>query len=897
MDTRLQNQAKTPSPSPVSPVQTGRFQPRPFSEPVEEATESLHSSHQPLDLETQLDRATRFGHNFSRVQVHTNTPAVIQRQVTTGQPQEQQYEQEGEWIAEPVKLTAPHLGKPIQRQVEEDEPIQMMPQLGFLTPAIQRQVEEDEPIQMMPQWGRLQRQEQEEDQEAVQMRPQLGFIQCQEQEAGEKPIQTKLVVGAPGDKYEQEADTVAAQVMSMPERSHHQPIQRLEMPEEEQEPVQTKPLASSITPLVQRETAPEEVDEDQEQVQTKPLQRVAEDGSSQTSSDIETQLNSSKGGGSPLPDEVRSFMEPRFGADFSSVQVHTDGEAVQMSQELGAQAFTHGSDIFFGAGRYNPSSSDGKQLLAHELTHVVQQTGAVQRKQEQEKNDDKKSLKVDQGQLTFDSEGTEGGYYHSRKAHWPGGNSGVTIGRGYDLGQHKNEKIFKDLTDAGISEEDARQFSAAAKLRGKDAEKFWKIHRNELPEITLDQQKNLFKIALGSLHVDVQRISSNAASKYGEVDWETLSPAIRDIVVDLRYRGDYLPETRQKVQPYVVKNDPKGLLTVMSDREFWIKHRGVPLDRFNRRVQYLEAALNVQSNPKKPNIEGKAKAGKQKEKPNQSQLPTIKPPLYEAKPDNTRVARPPLMSVKTGAATVTSARLYVTGLPKTSSELETLMAKARLTPEEIKHARQLIAKEPDEKHRGDLYEALQTKAEYHSQRDNEAKNKEGKNIGDVMCNLTSLAMCLSYLGVSNPHPELQFEDALETIRVDKKLPARTTADGWGGVAKELGVKVGFISSGEVTQGKDWYVKNVHSHLRQGHAVMMSISGHIVRVQAVTEKGLVADDPYGKAKLLKGTGRKWEAYNTSQNKWSKEKENAGEDTVWPWAEVAQHTMRWIAWFGL
>ncbi len=155
------------------------------------------------------------------------------------------------------------------------------------------------------------------------MMPQLGFIQCQEQEAEEKPIQTKLVVGAPGDKYEQEADTVAAQVMSMPERSHHQPIQRLEMLEEEQESVQTKPLASSITPLVQRETAPEEVDEDQEQVQTKRLQRVAEDGSSQTSSDIETQLNSSKGGGSPLPDEVRSFMEPRFGADFSSVQVHT----------------------------------------------------------------------------------------------------------------------------------------------------------------------------------------------------------------------------------------------------------------------------------------------------------------------------------------------------------------------------------------------------------------------------------------------------------------------------------------------------------------------------------------------------------------------------------------------
>jgi hypothetical protein len=68
-------------------------------------------------------------------------------------------------------------------------------------------------------------------------------------------------------------------------------------------------------------------------------------------------------------------MEPRFGVDFSQVRVHTDGAAVQMNRDLNAQAFAHGSNIYFGAGKYNPSSSDGKQLLAHELTHVVQQTG------------------------------------------------------------------------------------------------------------------------------------------------------------------------------------------------------------------------------------------------------------------------------------------------------------------------------------------------------------------------------------------------------------------------------------------------------------------------------------------------------------------------------------------
>jgi hypothetical protein len=70
-------------------------------------------------------------------------------------------------------------------------------------------------------------------------------------------------------------------------------------------------------------------------------------------------------------------MEPRFGADFSGVRVHTDRESAQMNRELSAQAFTHGRDIYMGEGKYNPGSDAGKRLLAHELTHVVQQGGAI----------------------------------------------------------------------------------------------------------------------------------------------------------------------------------------------------------------------------------------------------------------------------------------------------------------------------------------------------------------------------------------------------------------------------------------------------------------------------------------------------------------------------------------
>jgi len=72
-------------------------------------------------------------------------------------------------------------------------------------------------------------------------------------------------------------------------------------------------------------------------------------------------------------------MESGFGADFSDVKIHTDTNAVQMSQELGAQAFTNGNDVYFNKGKYNPDSREGKHLLAHELTHTIQQTGAVQK--------------------------------------------------------------------------------------------------------------------------------------------------------------------------------------------------------------------------------------------------------------------------------------------------------------------------------------------------------------------------------------------------------------------------------------------------------------------------------------------------------------------------------------
>ena len=234
--------------------------------------------------------------------------------------------------------------------------------------------------------------EQEESTESLQMQPQ-GAIGAKSSEAEpqekEEPnkelVQTKLTVGAPGDKYEQEADSMAAKVMRMPDEAIKPPIQR--QTGEDTEAVQMQPLVNSITPVVQRSS------EEEEEVQMKSEVQRASDGSSVASGNVENQLAGSKGGGSALPDDVRSFMEPRFGADFSSVRVHTDSNAVQMTKELGAQAFAHGSDIYYGAGK----SPDKDELTAHELTHTIQQGGAVPAKPVtgQEKKENKLQAKPD----------------------------------------------------------------------------------------------------------------------------------------------------------------------------------------------------------------------------------------------------------------------------------------------------------------------------------------------------------------------------------------------------------------------------------------------------------------------------------------------------------------------
>jgi Domain of unknown function (DUF4157) len=146
-------------------------------------------------------------------------------------------------------------------------------------------------------------------------------------------LQTKLTINEPGDRYEQEADRIADQVMAKPAHS-----------------------TISRSPL--------------------NIQRFSGEPSGQGNEVPESVHQVLASSGRPLEPHLRQDMEGRFGYDFSKVRVHTGSSAERSAREVKAQAYTVENNVVFGKGRFQPNSSAGKRLIAHELTHVVQQ-GAI----------------------------------------------------------------------------------------------------------------------------------------------------------------------------------------------------------------------------------------------------------------------------------------------------------------------------------------------------------------------------------------------------------------------------------------------------------------------------------------------------------------------------------------
>ena len=129
--------------------------------------------------------------------------------------------------------------------------------------------------------------------------------------------------------------------------------------------------------------SPDEARGAQDEMEADKEEAGSDGGAYDAPPEFEAAVEAAKTGGQPLPAKARAFMEERFGADFSKVRIHIDTEADRLCKQIGAQAFAIGYHIFFASGKFNPDSKQGRFLLAHELTHVVQQKGGIRTREEQ----------------------------------------------------------------------------------------------------------------------------------------------------------------------------------------------------------------------------------------------------------------------------------------------------------------------------------------------------------------------------------------------------------------------------------------------------------------------------------------------------------------------------------
>lgn len=168
-------------------------------------------------------------------------------------------------------------------------------------------------------------------------------------------IQPRLTIGPVDDPYEREAERMTDQIMRMP------------VPVALRAPASIQRCAECAKAASGEEMCPSCA------AKVGRLQRDATTSAvPEVTPQVEAAIQTMRGGGQPLDADVRAFMEPRFGYDFSAVRVHTSPRAARTAAAIGAQAFTVGNDITFGAGQYRPGTKAGKRLIAHELMHVVQ---------------------------------------------------------------------------------------------------------------------------------------------------------------------------------------------------------------------------------------------------------------------------------------------------------------------------------------------------------------------------------------------------------------------------------------------------------------------------------------------------------------------------------------------
>ncbi len=225
----------------------------------------------------------------------------------------------------------------------------------------------------------------------------LGQVVCRLGDGSCAGAHASVLNRAPAGRASRSANSV----LQLQRQYGNQYVQRVLAMSRQGDSAAPSPVLAPVSPKIQRQcacggTADAGGECEQCKSQRLAVQRRATGDAAEASPEVEASIQRARGGGQALDSGVRARMEPAFGADFSGVRVHTGGEADSLNRSLSARAFTTGQDIFFRQGEYSPGTTSGQELLAHELTHVVQQTGSVQTKLTVGAPDDEYEREADQ---------------------------------------------------------------------------------------------------------------------------------------------------------------------------------------------------------------------------------------------------------------------------------------------------------------------------------------------------------------------------------------------------------------------------------------------------------------------------------------------------------------------
>ena len=332
---------------------------------------------------------------------------LLQAKLTVSHPDDP-YEREADRVADTVmRMPAPAPPE------EEETLVQTKPLATQISRLVQRELqqqleeEEEQAVATNPLVQRVPVSVREDDEEKAKVTAKLEPSAALQEEEQDKPIQAKL-----------KTDTAIQRQAKQDEEKEEEPLQSASpiegrMEEEDEGEVQTKPLSGvllrmpGISPvsaspsggavqrlctecegekqreegkpagMVQRKSARSQLHDDQDEEEQRVQPKGVDSATPPVTTSMAANIHSLNHGGSPLSQATRAFFEPRFGADFSQVRVHTDARTGGTAKSINAKAFTVGHNIAFGAEQYSPHSREGRQLLAHELTHVVQQTAKL----------------------------------------------------------------------------------------------------------------------------------------------------------------------------------------------------------------------------------------------------------------------------------------------------------------------------------------------------------------------------------------------------------------------------------------------------------------------------------------------------------------------------------------